>query len=65
MISRHFDDASRDRDIQKPLDVEPDDDDWSYDGEPETYRPGSTILYAMMIGMGVIALAIVIGKWLA
>jgi hypothetical protein len=65
MISRHFDEAPRDRDTEKPWDMEPDDDNWSYDGEPETYRPGSTILYAIMIGMGVVAVVIVVGQWLA
>lgn len=64
MISRHFDEAKRDPDIEKPWDMEPDDDNWSYDGEPETYRPGSTILYAIMIAMGLVAVAIVVGKWL-
>ncbi len=38
--------------------MESDDDNWSYDGEPETYRPGRRIVYAMMIAMGVIAAVI-------
>ena len=55
MISRHLPEAFRDQDIRESWDMETDDDNWSYDGEPETYRPGSTIVYAMMIAMGVIA----------
>ncbi len=41
-----------------------DDDNWSYDGDPDTYRPGRKIMYAMMIAMGVIAAVVAASQFL-
>jgi hypothetical protein len=64
MISRHLDEPSRDQDIEKPWDMDLDDDNWSYDGDPDTYRPGRKIMYAMMIAMGVIAAVVAASQFL-
>lgn len=64
MISRRYREASRDQDIADAWDMDPDDDNWSYDGDPEAYHRGSIIVYAMLIAMAVIVAVIVASKYL-
>lgn len=64
MISRHYREAPRDQDIADAWDMDPDDDNWSYDGEPKAYRRGNTIVYAMLIAMVVIAAVVIAGQYL-
>lgn len=60
MISRHSDETAPDRDIDRPWEQESDDDNQAYDREPSNHRPGRTVVYAMMIAMGLMA-AVVAG----